>query len=112
MAVYRKYFGYVPSDEQNIDQENESEVEIENEQENEAYNRTGQNDVNLSRITQSAQNINVNAAGTGQAASITQASGADTNGTAQTQTNDQDPVNVAVPIQVNNADQAGNDLTD
>lgn len=113
MAFYKRpRYNYFIDDEQAIKQENEAEVEIENEQENEAKNKTGQNDQNFAKVYQSAQNINVTAAGNGQLAPVTQANGADVNGTSQGQSNDQDPINVPIVVPVNNADQAGQDLTD
>lgn len=115
MSKYRKYYGYyyLPSDEQNLEQENKTKAEIENEQENKAINKTGQNDHNASKIMQSVTNLNVAAAGSiGQNAVITAGNGADTNGTSQGQANTQNPINVPILIPVNNADQAGRDLKD
>lgn len=112
MAMYKRGYSYIPEDEQEIKQKNRVDIDIENEQENEVESKTAQNDKNFARITQTATNINVSAAGTGQTATIGQANGADTNSTDPTQANAQDVDNIPVVVPINNADQAGRDLTD
>lgn len=103
MSKYKKYYGYyyLPSEEQEIEQENSVEFEIKNEQENEVESKTAQNDKNFSRVVQTATNVVITATGSGQTANVTQVNGADANETSPVQV----PVNVPISVPITNTDQ-------